>query len=190
MKKYELFLILPGTLDEKESEEKMGEALAVINEFGSESNVKSMGKNRLAYPINNVRYGYFYTIVFSSEAQNIKVIEEKLKLFRGLLRAVLSNFNKAIEGAENSRFFSNEDKIDFQEDAKEEKHFVPTDNAIEISFALEESKKSDKQTEEVDEEMPAQKIVSVEEKEQPKELDLKEIDKRLDEILSDDNINI
>lgn len=188
MKKYELFLVLPGTLDENESEVKMGEVLAIVNEFGSESSVKSMGKNRLAFPIKNVRYGYFYSIVFQSEPQNIKIIEDKIKLFRGLLRAVLSNYNNAMEGAENNKFFSDENKSSFSEDARAEKHF--DDSPVE----KEEVHVTPEPAEEVvikeDEAVVPEKEIVVETKSQPEEMDLKEIDKKLDEILSDDNINI
>ena len=187
MKKYELFLVLPGTLDENESEAKMGEILAIINEFGSESKVKSMGKNRLAFPIKNVRYGYFYSIVFQSEPQNIKIIEDKIKLFRGLLRAVLSNYNKAMEGAENNKFFSDDNKNDYNEDVKEEKHYddspAEEEAVVEVGSTEEVPAKEDK--------IIAPKKETVEEpKSKPEEMDLKEIDKKLDEILSDDNINI
>lgn len=197
MKKYELFLVLPGTLDENESEAKMGEVLAIVNEFGSESNVKSMGKNRLAFPIKNVRYGYFYSIIFQSEPQNIKIIEDKIKLSRGLLRAVLSNFNNAMEGAENNKFFSDESRNNnYSEDTKSEKR---SDSSLtekeesttkeEIVVKEEEPAKEDVVVKEEEVILP-EKEVTVDTKSQSENMDLKEIDKKLDEILSEDNINI
>jgi len=193
MKKYELFLVLPGTLDENESEAKMGEVLAIVDEFGSESNVKSMGKNRLAFPIKNVRYGYFYSIVFQSEPQNIKIIEDKIKLFRGLLRAVLSNYNNAMEGAENNKFFSDENKNNYNEDIGVEKRF--DDSLTEKEDVNEDTNVADETVEE-ETIVKENKVVAPEkenvEDSKPKseEMDLKEIDKKLDEILSDDSINI
>jgi len=185
MKKYELFLILPGTLDEKESEVKMNEVLTVINEFGSESSVKSMGKNRLSYPINNVRYGYLYTIVFQSEPQNIKIIEDKLKLFRGLLRAVLSNYNDKIESAENNKFFNDHDRINVykEKDSGEKIKKIKEINQYDAEMIGEDKKETEKES---DSDKKDKIII-----EEPEKLDLKEIDKKLDEILSDDNnINI
>lgn len=189
MKKYELFLVLPGTLDENESEVKMGEVLAIINEFGNDSSVKSMGKNRLSYPIKNVRYGYFYSIIFQSEPQTIKIIEDKIKLYRGLLRAVLSVYNSAMEGAENNKFFSDENKNNFNEDSKFEKRFGDTsEEKEEVAQAVVEPVKET--TVKEDEVIVPEKEIIVEEKSKPEEMDLKEIDKKLDEILADDNINI
>lgn len=93
MKKYELLLALPGTLDENEAKKHSEEVLTMVKECDTEAVLTAMGKTRLAYPIKQIRYGYFYTIVFSAETTPLKVIQEKLGLSRDLLRAVISEYN-------------------------------------------------------------------------------------------------
>jgi ribosomal protein S6 len=191
MNKYELLLVLPGTLDEKESAAKTEEVMSVIKEFGQETELKVMGKNRLAYPIQQVRYGYFYTIIFSADTENIKKIETKLRLTRGLLRAIIAHYNKALDGAENSpRLTGMTAHVEADEAERNEVVAVvetaePVTEAVEPVIAEE--------TPVVAEEVEKIEEAPVEEKIKPAKapvMDLKEIDKKLDEILSSDNLNI
>ncbi len=93
MSKYELLLILPGTLDEKEVAVKADETVAIVKELSSDVELHTMGKNRLAFPINQIRYGYFYTVTFSAGAKEVKQLEEKLRHNREVLRYMISHFN-------------------------------------------------------------------------------------------------
>ncbi len=93
MKKYELLLVLPGTLDEKESETRSNEILSLIKESDNAAEIAVIGKMRLAYPIKQIRYGYYYTIIFNVESKALKTIQEKLGLMRDLLRAIVSIYN-------------------------------------------------------------------------------------------------
>ena len=191
MSKYELLLVLPGTLDEKEAEAKTKEVVDIINEFGQDADMLVLGKNRLAYPIQQVRYGYFFTVIFSAETESVKKIEEKLKLSRGLLRAMITHFNKATVGAQKFTYFN---EMPPQEEVVrnevEEAVVAPVEEKAEVP-AEEQTEKID---EPVKEDVVVEAPVVVEElpkaKAKPKTLDLKEIDKKLDEILAEDNINI
>ena len=167
MKKYELLLILPGTLDEKEAEVKTNEAMAILKEFGADAVLKVMGKNRLAYPIKQVRYGYFYTVVFSAEPQNVKIIEEKIKLSRGFLRAIVAEYNKKLEHAQNVPSFAPAASRAEEPAMEAAERYAPSAPAAE-DLSKEETKSEP----------------------QAAPLDLKEIDRKLDAILADDNINI
>ncbi len=93
MKKYELLLVLPGTLDEMEAKTRSNEVIDLVKEFSQDVEIDEMGKNRLAYPIKHIRYGYFYTIVFSAETDGLKKLQDKLALQRDLLRSIISIFN-------------------------------------------------------------------------------------------------
>lgn len=180
-------MVLPGTLDEKEAEVKTKEVVEIINEFVQEADLTVLGKNRLAYPIKQVRYGYFYTVVFSAEPENIQKIEEKLRLSRGLLRAIITHYNKAMIGAQKITYFNEMpqqeeqartfvvDKVesDFKETPVQEQLIETADLAKEEAVDAE-----------------AEKVVFPKVPVKAKTLDLKEIDKKLDEILADDNINI
>ena len=189
MNKYELLLVLPGTLDEGETTAKTEEAVAVIKEFGTEAELIAMGKNRLAYPIKQVRYGYFYTVTFVCDKEAIKKIEEKLRLTRGLLRAIITHYNEALDTAENAPRLTG--MIEHVEEVEE-----PVQN---VNIPVEEETVVVNETEKEPEvAVVAEPVAAVEEpvteeKKKPAKiavLDLKEIDKKLDEILADDNIDI
>lgn len=107
MKKYELLLVLPGTLDEKEAEVRSGEILAIIKEFATDAELHSMGKMRLAYPIKQIRYGYYYTIVFGVEPIDLKAIQTKLSLTRDLLRAMITEYNAKYNPVQKLNYVTN-----------------------------------------------------------------------------------
>jgi ribosomal protein S6 len=192
MNKYELLLVLPGTLDEKESAAKTEEVMSVVKEFGQETELKVMGKNRLAYPIQQVRYGYFYTIIFSADTENIKKIETKLRLTRGLLRAIIAHYNKALDGAENSpRLTGMTAHVEADEAAERNEVVAVVETAEPVAEAVEPV--IAEETPVVAEEVEKVEEAPVEEIKKPAKapvMDLKEIDKKLDEILSSDNLNI
>ncbi len=96
MQKYELLLILPGTLNDQEVEARSQEILGQIKELAENAELQSMGKNRLAYPIKQIRYGYYYTITFEAAVDKLKEIQQKLSLLRDVLRAVISHFRTGI----------------------------------------------------------------------------------------------
>jgi ribosomal protein S6 len=95
MNKYEILLVLPGTLTDEEAALRSKEVSDLVSEHGSEVSLAAMGKNRLAYPIKLIRYGYFYTIVFSAEAPTVLELRKKLGLLRDVLRAMISHFRVA-----------------------------------------------------------------------------------------------
>lgn len=96
MKKYELLITLPGTLDEKEAEKRIQEAVQLVKEYGSDVNLSTLGKNRLAYPIKQIRYGYFYVVTFTAEQEQLQSLQQKLALSRDLLRAQTSLFKSEL----------------------------------------------------------------------------------------------
>jgi len=166
MNKYELLLVLPGTFDEKEVEIEANKVLVVVNEMSTNATANKLGKNRLAYPIKQIRYGYFYTVVFEAETDKIKILKNKLDLDKNILRSVITKYNEKMANAQKIAYFSTEGREEQEEDTIEEKKvFEPI--------------KKEETKEEVKEEV---KIDDV------KPMDLKDIDKKLDEILADDNL--
>lgn len=107
MKKYELLLVLPGTLDDKEAETRAQEILAMVKENSTSNEFNVLGKNRLAYPVKQIRYGYFYTIVFEAETAQLKIVQEKLGLMRDLLRAEISIFNTNLTTTQKINYTTN-----------------------------------------------------------------------------------
>ncbi len=144
MKKYELLVVLPGTLDEKESAARIEEVLAMLKENSQDAELHELGKNRLAYPIKQIRYGYYYTIVFDAEPVGLKVIQEKLALMRDLLRTMITFFNTNITTAQKIAYSTNELGITTMAEragdkpvVKDEKSVAPVDLA-EIDKKLDE----------------------------------------------------
>ncbi len=97
MRKYELLLILPGTLDDTEAEKKSNEILELVKSNAKSVNISPIGKNRLAYPVRQIRYGYFYTIVFEAETKGLQILQKKLSLMRDLIRAMVTHFNSDVK---------------------------------------------------------------------------------------------
>jgi len=171
MKKYELLLVLPGTLDENEAETRSAEILTLVKEKDEKAHLDVLGKNRLAYPIKLIRYGYFYTIVFSVEPEDLKYIHSKLGLERDLLRSIISIFSVKAGGNKTISYSSagamektseKKKKEVVKEDKKEEKK-------DEILKQVQDDKKEEKTTEK-----PAEKV------------NMEDINKKLDEILDGD----
>lgn len=104
MQKYELLLILPGTLDEREAQQKLDEVVMVVKEFTKQAEVNMLGKNRLAYPVKQIRYGYFSTIVFEAESEQVTALRAKLNLRRDLLRFMISHYNMSLTEAQKAAY--------------------------------------------------------------------------------------
>lgn len=159
MRKYELLAVLPGTLEESASKVKGDEIAALLKEGGAEEvAVNALGKNRLAYPIKQIRYGYFYTFVFACEPEKLAAIRGKMALLRDLLRTVLSHYDEKAAPVQ---------KISLAETA-------PAFEEGEVRIAPERV-------------MP-EAAAPAREEQAEKPIDLKDIDKKLDEILSDESL--
>lgn len=163
MKKYELLLALPGTLDEKEAKKRAEEVLGLVKEFDAEGILTTLGKTRLAYPIKQIRYGYFYTIVFGVEPDALKNLQIKLGLARDLLRAVISEYNEK---------FTNSQKISY------------TTNTLGVTMVGEAATEEIKSMVESETAEPV-KVEHTAKKEEPA-VDMTDINKKLDEILAGD----
>lgn len=162
MKKYELLLTLPGTLDDQGVEEEMRKVLEIIKNYNQEPEVNKLGKIRLAYPIKQIRYGYFYSIVFAAEPKDTLEINKKLRLNHGLLRAILSNFDSNKKTKQKLGFVS-------QSVAK-----TKVKEKVSLEDIMEDKKEEVK---------PKSEAPTKESK-----VDLNDIDKKLDEILDSTNI--
>ena len=91
---YELIYILPGTLAETEVQTVTEKIKAMMTETGaSEINVTEIGKNRLAYPMKHIRYGYFFITRFTAEASAVEGIKEKLRLSGEILRMMITTYD-------------------------------------------------------------------------------------------------
>lgn len=165
LKKYELLLVLPGTLDEKEVGKQVQEIKESVALNSQDVELNNLGKVRLAYPIKQIRYGYYYTLIFNAEPEAVKVISEKLRLRADVLRSMVTLFNTNVTAA---------------------KKIVYSTNEVGLTTMMEKE-----EGQEVVEEKPAPiapvKEVPMKDKEETK-VDLKDIDAKLNAILENENI--
>lgn len=104
MLKYELLIVLPGTLDDNQVAEKAEEIVKMVKENASDVELHTIGKNRLAYPVKQIRYGYYYTITFMAEPQTLAILENKLSIHRDVLRFLISYFNTNLTSQQKTAF--------------------------------------------------------------------------------------
>jgi small subunit ribosomal protein S6 len=187
MKKYELLFTLPGTLDDNESAQHIEEILTLVKNADQEAKVNNLGKMRLAYPIKQIRYGYFYTIIFQAEESAIPDLNEKLRLRNDLLRFTLNYFNVKAEEAK-----------------KAIKHQIAR-TSVPVSLAEKElirevgdstdvtTNTTSETLETVDVEPVAtpleEPIIASQKRDTKKKIDLKDIGDKLDEILNSDIVS-
>ena len=94
MTHYELLAVLPGTLTEDEVKPAMAALETLLGAVGAKNvAITDMGKNRLAYPIRHIRYGYFQVCRFEAEPSAIAPLREKLRLMNQFLRASVQKYD-------------------------------------------------------------------------------------------------
>jgi len=94
MQNYELLFILPGTLAENETQPTVDKVKSIIGRNGGKDiEVATMDKKRLAYPMKQIRYGYFFLVYFKADKAGVKQMQADLKLMTELLRAVIQKFD-------------------------------------------------------------------------------------------------
>ena len=146
MKKYELLVILPGTLDDKEAEVRIEELFTMVKEYSENAERSTLGKNRLAYPVKQIRYGYFYVITFEAETKKLETLQKKLSLLRDVLRANITHFNVELNAQQKMAYATgslgvtmlNTDKEEASEE-RPQRTFAPT-SAAPVATPKEEKK--------------------------------------------------
>lgn len=94
MTHYELLCVLPGTLSEDEVAPVIEKVEATVKEAGVEKiEMHDLGKNRLAYPMKHIRYGYYRIVRFQAEPASVSQMQGKLRLISELLRAGIQTYN-------------------------------------------------------------------------------------------------
>tara|TARA_Y100001970_G_scaffold286408_1_gene408508 strand:+ start:519 stop:1073 length:555 start_codon:yes stop_codon:yes gene_type:complete len=183
---YELFCILPGTLTEEESNAKIQSILDIMKENGAEDiKTKEGGKSRLAYPMKHIRYGYFYTILFSSETTQVATIKEKLRLVTDILRTMLHVYNEEEHNKKEAKIQQMKQRSEkfSQKKAEKEDTVKPEKkNVVKEEVKQEKTEKAPETKKEVS--TPEEDVAPQEEK------DIEDINKKLDEILEKDIADI
>lgn len=98
MKHYEMLCVLPGTMTEEEVATFMKSVTDTVTTHGATiSSTVDKGKSRLAYPMKNIRYGYFQLVYFTLEPKLLADIERRIRLLGSLLRIVIRSYDPANE---------------------------------------------------------------------------------------------
>lgn len=163
MNHYELLCILPGTLAEGEVAPALEKAKdSIAAEGGVNITVEEKGKNRLTYPMEHIRYGYFFLILFEAEPSMIAALQKKLGMTKSFLRTLINahdpekqtRYAEALEAVERrSAQFANKGKQEIAASVQKE------------NTRTERKKEDDKEE---------------------KKVDMKEIDEKLDALLQSD----
>ncbi len=87
MNHYELLYIIPLVMGEDRVEIIKNKVDKMLTALGAEVTMREeMGKRKLAYPIKQVRYGYYILLEFNLEPTKLKDLERDLRLSTDILR--------------------------------------------------------------------------------------------------------
>lgn len=186
MKHYELLTVLPGTMVEDEVTAVLKEVVKVLETNGAaDVIVHDKGKNKLAYPIKLIRYGYFHIAQFTAEPNVVPKIEEKLRLITELLRREVTIYDpeKRAHDAKYRKQELSANITTLSEIQKQDKKDRRRGNdQTSVAPATTEVADESEQKEVKSEEKKPKKAP----KEETEKIKLDEIDQKLDEILDND----
>lgn len=84
---YELLYIIPAQFTDDETEQIKAKVTALIEKAGVKiTRNDNLGKFKLAYPIGQVRHGFYILVEFNGETEAILVIEREIRLLADVLR--------------------------------------------------------------------------------------------------------
>ncbi len=164
MKHYEMLCILPGTMTEEEVATFMRTVTETVTTHGATiSSSVDKGKSRLAYPMKNIRYGYFNLVYFAIDPEKLADIERRIRLLGSVLRVIIRSYDPADEAALSG--FSINPQVPIQK-GEERMDIPPVRDAVHMDTQGEDEARAPR--------------------EEKKEVTLEEIDSKLDEILEKD----
>lgn len=176
MQKYDLFLILSHNLSETEAPAKIEKIKDTLISLGAEEfSVNELGRQKLAYQVKGERAGYFVNVFFSLDQDKIAGLRNILNLDNEVARFMLALKKNIPVPAETAAITSVFEKVARQEKPFEVRNTEKTEKAPEVEVEVEktEEKKEGK----------AEKTTKTEKK----EINLEDINKKIDEILQQDN---
>jgi len=96
---YELTYIISGNLPEDQHPPVLEKVSSLLNQAQAQIVLnEDLGKKKLAYPIKNLRHGFYKTMTFYLEPAKLKAIENELKLENKILRfLIIKSYEKTAE---------------------------------------------------------------------------------------------
>lgn len=87
MNHYELLYIVPLKMEDETAEPIINKVSELLKELGAEVTLNdNLGKRKLAYPINQVRYGFYVLLEFNIAPDALKKLERELQLDSNIIR--------------------------------------------------------------------------------------------------------
>jgi len=158
---YEILFIVPNKFTEDEAKQIIAKVDEVIIKSGGEiSNREYWGKKKLAYDIKQNSYGYYSLVEFDSEKEAISVIDQNLRLSTDILRHQIV-----------AKKFKTEEAIKREQEIKQK---IEAKKMEEAKAAIEKQA----------EKLAADKENSKNALKRAKKSDLKDLDEKLEGILS------
>ncbi len=163
---YELMALFPMSYTSDELPAIVKKVKGVIAEHkGAVAAEQSLGKLKLAYPINNMSHGYYHIFEFDMPTDQVKGLANSLKLTKELTRHLL--LTKRIKGAEE----------------------LASEAKFNEKLAKMKMEEAARMREEGEEEQPRPRKRAPKKPVAPKEkLTMEQLDKKLDEILENKDI--
>jgi len=94
---YEIICIISGDLTESDAAVQIAELQDKLRTLGvTIDEVVPLSKQRIAYPIRHIRFGYFYAFYCSIGVLDIQKVQRELDRHMGLLRTFVRRFDPAI----------------------------------------------------------------------------------------------
>ncbi|KKR48298.1 MAG: 30S ribosomal protein S6 [Candidatus Magasanikbacteria bacterium GW2011_GWC2_40_17] len=175
MQNYDLFLILSHNLSETEVPVKVGKIKDFLSSLGAQSLISSdLGRQKLAYAIDQNKTGYLSNIFFSLEQNQVDAVKKNLTLDTEVARFMLTLKKNVVVPLQATPITSVFEKTPFTH-AKVERSFhtaTPVETNVPVAEKTEKAEK-------------VEKTEKTEKKD--KEMDLADINKKIDEILQQDN---
>jgi small subunit ribosomal protein S6 len=102
---YEITYILRPSLEEAEVEEKVTAITELVKARGGEQvgDIERMGKRRLAYEIDDVREGYYFTLNFKNAADQTLELDRLMRLNESVLRHLIIKKDEKMVAATANR---------------------------------------------------------------------------------------
>lgn len=131
---YELLYIVSNKYSEEELKPIIEKVRKIISDQGGNITFsEEWGKKRLAYPINNFRYGYYNLVEFDLEGEKLIKIDKALRLAREILRhQIVNKKQKSLAEIEKEKKITEKIIAKREKDEKEEKEEEKKKDKVEL----------------------------------------------------------
>lgn len=171
---YEILYIIPNKFTEDEGKKINEKIEKMITDLEGEITYsENWGKKKFAYPIKNYNHGYYNLFEFDLWGKDLKELDNSLRMSSKVLR------HQIIRAVKRTEEEIKKDKKKSEEMAKKEDGEVETP-----STSSKQAKEEEKKETIVSKEIKREK----EQDDKKKKTDLKDLDKKLDDILKTDDL--